>query len=234
MSRKQLGLGAFVAILVGVLALGATAVWAQSIDEIAAKGVKAAVVHPTETCFANVCGATNGIVNPVGFGGPTAIAWTGVDPVYSKFTGYAKWEGKHQCPARNGGPWKEQEMVSDVWLMYSDHIDPVHGACRLEVLSDPDAYNNTTGEVMCQNYKEINGQVLIADCNAIVHMDPLQKESDPLSCPGWIQSLDNTGGLHISWQMVGLLSTANQQLSWKPYTGSPDIHGDNPAVVQLR
>lgn len=198
-----------------------------SIGDIAAKGVKAAAAHPQTTCW-QPCGALGGLVNPVGFGGPVSVAWSQVDPVYGKFHGLSHWEGKHQCPAATGGPWVEQQAVADVWLMYSDKIDPVHGSCRLLVTG------TDGGQVTCTNYVMLNRQVRLNGCSAIVYQDPLQHESDPQACPNWLSSAATTGGILLSWHSWGINTTSNQSLSWAPQDGSVDIHGGSPAMVQLR
>lgn len=200
-----------------------------SIGDIAAKGVKAAAAHPEETCFANVCGTTNGLVNPVGFGGPVQVAWSHVDPVYGKFHGISHWQGQHQCPAANGGPWVEQQAVNDVWLMYSDHIDPVHGSCRLLV----SGVSTDSGLATCHSYIMLNGQVRLNDCVAQFSMDPIQFEEDPKACPG-ILSRGAGDEIVINWQSWGINTTANQSLTWVENDWTFALTGGSPAMVQLR
>lgn len=206
---------------------------AQSIDAIATKGVKAAAAHPEETCFANKCRTTNSLINPVGFGGPVQIAWSQVDPVYGKFRGLSHWEGAHQCPALNGGPWVEKQAIADVWEMTSDFVDPVHGSCRLLVTGVP---TYTSDQVICTNYIMLNGQVRLNGCTALVYQDPIQHESDALACPNWLSSAASNvnGGILLSWHSWGINTTANQSLTWVPELDSVDIHGGSPAMVQLR
>lgn len=237
---------AFITTVIGVACLMAAFANAQSIDTLAQAGTKVAAVHPTETCFANKCGASGGLVNPVGFGGPVAVAWATSDPVYTTFHGTSNWQGQHQCPAANGGPWVEQETVADVWLMYSDHVDPVHGACRLLVQGQPDmpcvpTNGHTCGPIInpqdlvtCQELKMLNGQVRLNQCEAIVTMDPIQFEQDPQACPPSF-SVGLGNGIQLNWHSWGINTTANQSLTWTPDDGSITlIHGGAPAMVQLR
>lgn len=201
---------------------------AQSIDAIAAKGVKAPVAHPQTTCW-QPCGASGGLVNPVGFGGPVQVAWSNVDPVYGKFHGISHWQGQHQCPAANGGPWVEQQAVNDVWLMYSDHIDPVHGSCRLLV----SGVSIDGGLATCHSYIMLNGQVRLNDCVAQFSMDPIQFEEDPKACPG-ILSRGAGDEIVINWQSWGINTTANQSLTWVENDWTFPFSGGSPAMVQLR
>lgn len=188
-----------------------------------------------QTITTGVCGATHGLVNPVGLGQKTAIDLVAQDPVYKEFTGYINWENKHGCPAANGGPWPLYQVKSDVVLLYSKHIDNDHGACRLILESDPEAYDNNTGQILCHDYKMVKGQVQVSNCNALIFQDPIQKESDPNACPRWMQQLDFSGGLKISWKMKGVLTLMNEKLSWDDdLVSSQAFDGGSPAVVQLR
>lgn len=204
---------------------------AQSIDAIAAKGVKAPIAHPQTTCW-QPCGASGGLVNPVGFGGAVSVAWSNVDTSegYGKFHGTSHWQGNHQCPAANGGPWVEQQAPNDVWLMYSDKIDPVHGSCRLLVQG---VQTYTGNPVTCQSYIMLNGQVRLNQCVAEITMDPIQFEEDPKACP---PTLSHGLGdeIILNFHSWGINTTANQSLTWVHDNDTFPISGGSPAMVQLR